>query len=175
MDSKKRGLLKALETEFKGSGDFGEMSLFTAEELNAPTDILRAEVPGFGSDLTSVLGEFFFIPLDDEDTLYFSTVITLSSDLPKAAAPDVAAAIARLNFYLPCGCFALGEQDKNLVFRLTVPLAADNTDKALKKDLSVAADRALGIAGSYEGYLKLVIKNEINVDEMMEMLLNGGK
>ena len=75
-DSKKSKLLEELKKKLEESGNFGEMSVFTAKELDAPMDILRAEIPEFGSDLVSLLGEFFFLPIEDEGRVYFSTVIT---------------------------------------------------------------------------------------------------
>ena len=164
-------LLEALEAALKEDDGIGEMSVFTAKELDAPMDILRAEISGFGPDLVSVLGEFFFIPFEDEETLYFSTVITLSSTVPAEAVPDVTGAIARLNYYLPCGCFALGSEDKNLVYRHTALIDAKDKKEDQIKDIVRSSDIALGVAERFWANLLSVIKNEITVSEMMDSLL----
>ena len=169
-DDKKLALLSSLEEELKGSDGIGEVSVSTQKELNAPMDILRAEIADFGSDLKSVLGEFFFIPFEADEVLYFSTVITLTWNLPKEAAADVASAVARLNYYIPCGCFALGDSDNNLVYRLCVPLKGDDDTDRQKQTVSIAANTAIMTAEKFEGYLKLIITNETTVDEMLEMI-----
>ncbi len=165
----KKELLEALEKELKGNEGIGEMSMFSAKELNAPMDILRAEIPEYGPELVSVLGEFFFFPADDKDTLFFTTVITLSSTLPKEAAPDVASAIARLNYYIPLGSYALGDEDKNLVYKMTLPLRAEEKKESQIKDMVNSVFYALGIAEKFLGYIIMVIKNEITVEEMTDM------
>lgn len=173
MEERKLDLLKSLEKEFKDAGDIGEVSIFTAKELDAPMDVLRAEIAEFGSDLTSVLGEFFFLPFEETEVIYFSTVITITGNLPNEIVPEITSAIARLNYYLPCGCFAVGEDDRNLVFRFTVPLRGDAKQKDQEADISIAANTAVLTAERFEGYLKLIIKNEITVDEMITLARSG--
>ena len=170
-DSKKSKLLEELKKKLEESGNFGEMSVFTAKELDAPMDILRAEIPEFGSDLVSLLGEFFFLPIEDEGRVYFSTVITLMTNVPKETVPDIADAAARLNFYLPCGCFALGDDDKNLIYRFMMPISEN--EKKPQDTMYMAADTAIGVADRFERYLKPVIKNELTTKEMVDMIRNG--
>lgn len=173
MEKRKMDLLKSLEKEFKDAGDIGEVSVFTAKELNAPMDVLRAEIAEFGSDLTSVLGEFFFLPFEETEVIYFSSVITITGNLPHEIVPEITSAIARLNYYMPCGCFAVGEDDRNLVFRFTVPMRGDEDQKDQETDISIAANTAIMTAEKFEGYLKLIIKNETTVDEMISLAKNG--
>lgn len=170
MGDKKRSYLEALRKMLEDSGNFGEMSIFTAEELNTPMDILRAEIPGFGSDLVSVLGEFIFLPIEEENILYFSTVLTLMHSVPKEAAPDIADAVARLNYYLPCGSFALGDNDQNLVFRFMMPISKEESDEDIERDMYLAVNTGIGTADRFEGYLKLVAKGEITTKEMIGMI-----
>jgi hypothetical protein len=173
MDEKKLELLKSLEAEYKEAEDMGEASIFTAKELNAPMDMLRAEIAAFGPDLVSVLGEFFFMPFEETEVIYFTSVITLSNTVPEESADDVAAAVARLNYYIPCGCYALGEDDKNLVFKYTVPIVGEDETEHQTSAVSIAANTAIMTAERYMGYLKLILMNEVTVDEMIEMAKNG--
>lgn len=172
MNEKRKELLAALDNEINDLEYIGEHSIFTKEELSIQTDILRAEIKGFGVDLVSVLGEFFFIPFENEDYHYFTSVITLSSTITKEAAPDIAACISRLNYIVPCGCFALGGQDHNLIFRWTVPVSAEDTEEKQRKTIFDAANVAIGNAERYEGYLRLIINNEITLEELLEMFKN---
>lgn len=173
MSDRKNELLEALETQLKEDGDFGEMSIFTSKELNIQADILRVEIPEFGPDLVSVLGEFFFLPIEDEDNLFFTNVISLSNTVPPEAAPDVAAAAARVNYLLPCGCFALGNEDKNFVYKNTAVLSNKDSKDEQLKEIKRSVDASLGSAETFYSYLLPVFKNDITVDEMINML-NGG-
>ncbi len=173
MSDRQKELLEALEAQLKEDDDFGEMSIFTAKELDAPVDILRTELPEFGPDLVSVLGEFFFLPTDDEDILVFTTCISLSNSVPPEAAPDVAAALARLNYLLPCGCFALGNEDRNFVYKNTAILSVNDSKDEQLKEISRSVDASLGSAETFFSYILPVLKNDITVEEMVGML-NGG-
>ena len=171
MDMKRRELLETLKTRLETDDGIGEISLFTAQELNSPVDILRAELTEFGPDLVSRLGEFFFLPSEDEGLMYFTTVVTLSGSVPREAVPDVAAAVARLNYYIPCGCYALGDDDKNLIYRYTA-LLTDAKEKQMPGEMVVsAALTALSTAEKYLSFLLLVLNNEISVEEMVGMIL----
>ncbi|MCR4589778.1 MAG: YbjN domain-containing protein [Lachnospiraceae bacterium] len=173
MKDVKKELLEVLESQLKEDDDFGEMSIFTAKELNAPMDILRAEIAEFGPDLVSVLGEFFFMPIKDEENMLFTIVISLSNTVPPEAAPDVAAASARINYLLPCGSFAIGDEDRNLVYKYTAILSAkDNKDEQIK-EISRAVNAALAVSESFFGYMLPVLKNDISVEEMVDMLHGG--
>ncbi|MCR5000441.1 MAG: YbjN domain-containing protein [Lachnospiraceae bacterium] len=172
MDNKTTELLRALENSLKGEEGIGELSIFTAEELGAPMDILRVEISGFGVDFVSVLGEFFFMPFEETDILYFTSVITITGTLEKDAVPDMTEAVSRMNYYLPFGCFAIGEEDKNLIYKYTVPVMSEN-DEEKKKFIAGACDSAIGMAENFEGYLKLILRNEMSVEEVLEMFKNG--
>ncbi|MBQ7583425.1 MAG: hypothetical protein IJT24_02340 [Lachnospiraceae bacterium] len=174
MEKTRLNLLKSLEEELKETEGIGEMSLFTAKELSSPVDVLRAEIADFGSDLKSVLGEFFFLPFEGTEVLYFSTIITLTGVLPREAVPDAVAAVARLNYYLPCGCYAIGDNDKNLIYRFTMPINAGEDKDKQEAAVSFAANAAIMVAEKFEGYLKLVISGEITVDEMVGMMGKEG-
>ena len=94
MNEKKRKMLNVLIEELDESEDFEEISLFTAEELGAPADIARALISDVGSELIDVLGEFLFMPYEDEEMLYFTSVITLTDEIMADEQVDIALAIA---------------------------------------------------------------------------------
>ncbi len=175
MDARKKELLEMLEKELKKDDSIGQMSIFTAKELGTPMDILRAEIMEFGPDLISVLGEFLFMPFEDEGVLFFTSVITLSGTVPKGAAPDLAAAVARLNYNMPLGCFALGDDDKNLIFKFTTLIDAGDKKEKQASAVSRSVEMALSVSDRYMSFLLPVINNDMTVDEMVEMLKGGNK
>lgn len=169
MADREKDLLNALEAELKETEGIGETTIFTSKELDAPMDILRAEIKEFGSDLVSVLGEFFFIPIEDDDIKYFSIAITVSGSVEKAALADTGAAIARLNYFLPFGCFCLGGEEHSLVFRHTVLLDTAAKKDIQAKEIALASNAAISVAEKFSEYLLLVIKNEMTIIEMLKI------
>ncbi len=168
MADKQKELLGKLKDRFLEGSGIGETSVFTAAELDAPMDILRAEITEFGPDFESVLGEFFFLPIElEENTRYFTSVITISSMVPKESASDIAGVIARLNYVLPCGCFALGDEDKNLVFKYTAAVFADDDEESRLRTMYNAANLAMTTAEGFVGELILVMRNELTLEELM--------
>ncbi len=169
MDERKKELLKALEEELKNNDMIGEMSFFTSEELGIPSDMLRAEVADFGTRGQSVLGEFLFLPIEDEELYYFSSVINLTFTLDKGAAGEVLRAASGLNFYLPIGGFSIGgEDDSNLVFKYTALVPADCDIELQKKIIFAAADRTLLYGEKSETYLSLVLRDGVSLDDIFE-------
>ena len=144
--------------------------LWTHHRFPEPT---RAGITGFGSDLRNILGEFFFLPFEADEVIYFTTVLTITGSVREDVTADLSNAIARLNYYMPCGCFALGDHDSNLIYRFAVPIVGAETKAKQEQAVSMAANTAIMVAEKFEGYLKLVMNNEITVDEMVEMTQRG--
>ena len=173
LESRKKQFLETLEKTLKGEEGIGELSIFTADELGSPMDILRVEIAGFGVDVVSVLGEFFFMPFEDTDAFFFSSVITITGTLEKDAVPDIADLIARMNFFMPFGCFALGDEDKTIVYKYTVPVMTGSDDDTNNKVIARAVDSAIGMAENFDGYLRGVIRDQMSVEEVLEIFKNG--
>ncbi len=91
MNEKKRELLNALCSELEKVEYLEQTSLFTADELEAPADVVRTLINEIGTEFISVLGEFFFMPYEDEEVLYFATAITVSEDIPSDCRMDLEA------------------------------------------------------------------------------------
>ena len=150
MEDRKTKLLKQLEEFFKEDEDAAEVSFFTKEELNSPMDVLRVLITDYGPGLMSVLAEFFFIPFGGlEEVWYFSSVITILTDIPKDGVSALSGAISRLNFYLPYGSFCINSPGNVLVYKSVATLRTDRDDTQLREDMELSADTALLVPESY--------------------------
>ncbi len=174
MADMKRELLDKLVEELKESEDIGEVSLFTAEELDSPVDVVRALLIDMGSELLNMLGEYFFLPYEEEEVLYFTSVITITDEIEPDEIVTVSEAIARINYVLPCGCFALGDEGRNLVYRYTAPILADlDADKQMAMMLT-AVDAGMMTVDKYEGYLMLAVDGAMTPSEMIDFIKGIG-
>ncbi len=172
MEERKRDLLKRLEKFFKEDEDIEEASLFTKEELETPMDVLRVLVTGYGPALIDVLAEYSFIPMPGEvqEVLYFSSVLTIETDIPREGAAILANAIARINFFLPYGGFCLSPDGSMLTYKSVTALRADENDETLYKDIELSADTALLVPENFTDSLLRIIDGRLPLSEFMAML-----
>lgn len=166
----KKDLLTQLEEFYKNDEDVEEASIFTAEELGAPMDMLRVLITEYGPGLIEVLGEFSFIPFKDSEVLYFSSVLTIMTNVPKDGASALSGAISRLNYYLPYGGFALSPDGSTLVYKSVSALRADHTAKKLYEDIELASDMSLLIPEGYTDLLMRVAVGDLLLDDFIATL-----
>ena len=169
MNEKKRELLNALVSELNEAEDLEQTSLFTAEELGTPADVVRTMITDVGTELISVLGEFFFMPYEDEEVLYFAAAVTISEELPAENMAELESAAVRVNTMIPCGCFATGITGDRLIYRYTAPFLAsfDTADQVSMMLTAVGA--VMDTLDRFTGYLSLVADGKMSADEMMKL------
>lgn len=163
-------LLTMLNEELQEAEDFEEVSLFTKDELEAPVDVVRGMIVDIGTELIPALTEFFFLPYEDEDMLYFSTLITITDEIQKDELADLSMAVARLNFDIPCGAFSISPDGESLVYKYTVPFPGDLDEEGQKTMMLTAVDAAINIVDAYEGYLALVLEGNLTADKMIDLV-----
>ena len=134
-------------------------------------DVLRVLVTEYGSDLTDILVEYSFIPFEGPDEVwYFSSVLTIETAVPAEGVPALSQAIARLNFVLPYGSFALSVDGKMLVYKSITALRSDCDDETLYKDIELSADTALLVPEQYTGLLLKVADGSLLISDFLDML-----
>ncbi len=171
MDEKKRELLTRFANELNDAEDVENSSLFTADELGTDVDVVRCLIKETGSDLIDTLGEFFFLPIGNEEVSYFTTMITIIDEMEPDEAAAFAEAVARINFFVPVGSFAIDEEESGLVFKYAVPIMDDASDDEKLKYMLTAFNASLGIVDKYEGYLMLVATGELEPEKMIDLIL----
>ncbi len=171
MNDRKKALIERLEAFFQNDEAVEEASIFTGEELGTPMDVLRVLVLDYGAGLLDILGEYSFLPLEGpEEILYFSSVLTLLTNIPEAAVPALSGAISKLNFYLPYGSFCLSKDGSMLIFKAVSVLRSDHDDEKLYDDIELAADTALFIPESYLYQLQQVADGTLLLNDFISML-----
>ncbi len=170
MDERKRELLKQLETFFNEDEDIAEVSLFTKEELETQMDVLRLLIIDYGPDLMDVLAECSFLPLQDTEVLYFSTVLTIRMDIPKEGLSSLSGAVSRLNFFLPYGSFSVSGDGTMLVYKATAAFPSEWDDDKLYKLMEISADSALFVAESYTEVLSQVADGKMPLSDFISTL-----
>lgn len=167
-----RELLNKLADELNKVEDIEEASVFTSEELGTAMDMVRCLIKETGADLIDTMGECFFLPLDEEaEVSYFTTMITIIDEMDPEDSVHLAEAVARINFFLPVGSFAIDDEDRGLIFKYAVPVMNDASDEDKMKSMLTAVNVSLGVVDKYEGFLMLVATEELDPDKMMDLIL----
>ncbi len=170
MSDLRDSLLRGLAEGLQDTEDFEEVSLFTKEELDGPVDVVRGMVTDMGTDLLNVLTEFFFLPYEDEEMLYFASAITVTDEIHSDEVADLSMALARINFELPCGSFSLTPDGESLVYKYTVPIPGDMDESVQKTIMLTAIDAAINVVDTYEGYLALVRDDNMTAEDMIKLI-----
>lgn len=170
MDERKLELLKRLEAYFNEDEDIEETSIFTKDELETPMDVLRTLITDYGSNLTDVLVENSFLPLEETEVLYFNTIITIKADVPAEGVPSLSSAIAKLNFFLPYGAFSINADGSMLVYRSTDAILSKDDDDKLYEQMELSADTAILVAEGYAGQLSDVADGALLLSDFLDTL-----
>ena len=150
--------------------------LFLKDETDGVTDILRVALEDYGIRGDDALGEFFFLEWEDgaPDVLYFSSVITLEEEMENTHLPELYEAMAKLNFYLPAGCFAVNAAGRTLVFKLMAQIPAEQTESEILRQMNITAAHALELAEPYAGILEGIARGHNELAEIMMLLPEVG-
>ena len=171
MGERELELLKGLMGHLEGNEEVDQVSLFTAEELNAPMPVVRAFLPGFGASGLEVLAEFFFLPgAEGDPTLRFSSVLTITNILPQDRLPEVDTAVARLNCYLPVGAYCVNRGGSHLLYKLVIPMGREWTKASQERMVCLAAEEALLTPRGTAGLLVSVALGELSLGDFLESL-----
>ncbi len=97
----------------------------------SPDPALVCENPHIGAFGHDAISQYFFVDYEiaASNTDYFNCVIVLDDDISTERLDDVFRAVSYLNYYIPYGCFVLGD-DNELMYKLGVPVDSDMPDDA---------------------------------------------
>ena len=117
---------------------------------------------GETGEMEGSIGEFFFmLPESENDTVqHFCAVITIMDDLSKENLPKLYEAMAKINFRIPCGCYAVDEDESIISYRLTVPMPISLSGDALFDEINVCMANAFSSAEPYADELINIASGE---------------
>ena len=132
-----------------------------------PMPMLTTLHRNLGMAGNEVMGQFYFLPLLDEEQPFhfFTSVLTLDEEVPAEKYEDLAMAATMLNFYLPAGSFVVEKDGGVLAYKSTnfIPV---NTSL---EDALVLADANMGIAfnltDAYVDAFMQLLRGEITVEQ----------
>ena len=151
---KSRELLKKLDV-----GEADETQLLLAEDTGLETDILNTVMTGFGSLTNVAEGEYYF--LGEERPEAFTCRITVVPDVKPENEALLCLELAGEDYDIPAGCFAYDEEEKAVVYYLSVPLPEGLTEKEIIKEADLVIRLSLRLSMTYAAGYEAIAKREI--------------
>lgn len=143
------------------------------ENENEP-EILTVVLDGLGEtgDREGGIGEFFFAPSNENDTvMHFCAVLTLIDELEKDYLPQLFEAMSYINFRMPCGCYCTDREGSLLCYRMTVPLSVNLSGEELFEQMNVTMSNAFIAADLYSDMLIKLAAGEKTPESVMDNLI----
>ncbi len=124
LEENQQKILMRLAESFEQADVF---SVVVPKEDAGVADTLVVQHTQLGEKAEEALGEYYFLPLTEENMLYqyFVCSITLSEDIEPEKQAAFEKVISYINFALPLGAFRLNLQGNLLCFRYTLMMEAD--------------------------------------------------
>lgn len=138
-------------------------------EDDVPMNIVSCMIDEYGLLGDDVLGEFFFTPQEScpEEVQYFNCVITLMEEFSEDSIYDLCAAVALVNFYLQFGSFSIELANRQLVYKLSVPLPSDLDKEQLLKQADMLAAQGMNMGERYADRFTKLSNGDISIDEFL--------
>ena len=143
------------------------------ENENEP-EILTVVLDGLGEtgDREGGIGEFFFAPSDEDDTvMHFCAVLTLKDELNREYLPNLFEAMSYINFRLPCGCYCTDREGSLLCYRITAPLPINLSGEELFEQMDIVISNAFIAADLYADMLIKLSDGERTMESVLNELI----
>lgn len=167
---------KVLEALKEKISVYGDESEIRSEETPAGTvEILTAWFDRFGEHLDAVMGEFLFrdIPGNASGGRYFTSLLTMASDMAIENIPDLAFALSMMNFYIETGCFALNKPADMLVYRNTRTFSGDVSEETLRVECIREMEQAYETAARYCTVVLALAEGSLSLQGFMDLIDTG--
>jgi hypothetical protein len=137
-----------------------------------PTHILNVLHTDIGGTEEEVMGEYYFLPVADENAKFhlFTSMLTLTEDMPENKYDELGRAVNLLNFFLPVGAFVFSKPEKIMAFKYTslIPMgfSEDETINSIDGNIGLS----LQMVNQYTEVLLKLMQDEITFEDFLDEL-----
>lgn len=164
-----KNILERLKQEF----DLLDMATILSEPSeNISTYVLNVLHTELSYEEEEVMAEHYFLPLEDENTRFhvFTSMFTLTENMPEDKYEDLGRAVNLLNFYLPTGSFVFCRQENIMAYKYSSLIPNGYSEDEALKVIDGHISMSLNIIGKYLDVFMKMMKGDINLDEFLGML-----
>ncbi len=116
------------------------------------------------------LGEFFFMPIQEEDEVqFFVNLITLTEELSVDNIGDLSTVVAAINTYITGGAFAIDYSVKSLVYKHSYAMSVDADADEMKVNADLCMGTSFQTVDEYGGILLEVNDGKKTAKEVMNV------
>jgi len=167
-----RNILEKLKIDF----DALDMATILSEPSeDIPTYILNVLHTELSFEEEEVMGEYYFLPLKDENPRYhvFTSMLTLSEQMPEVKYEDLGRAANLLNFYLPTGAFVFSKPEGIIAYKHSslIPMGYDQQEALKLIDGHIAM--SLNIVHQYMDIFMKLMKGKMSLNDFLNTLPNA--
>ncbi len=118
------------------------------------------------------MGEYYFLPVEDEKAKFhlFSSVFTLTEDMPEDKYEELGRAANLLNFFLPVGSFIFSRADKIMAFKYTSLIPRTFSEEEAINLVDGHISMSLYLVGQYVDVFMDLMHGEITLEEFTGFL-----
>lgn len=133
-----------------------------------PSPVLTVMYSEVGSELNEVIGEYTFLPVSvDDEVQIFSSIVTMTDELPDNNLDELRKAVSRLDFYLPLGSIGMDIEDKRLGFKFGVPIPVTTSEDTLFELINMYITTGYMQVDRYIGMLLKIAQGEAKAEELL--------
>lgn len=162
-------VLKILQDAFI---DLGVAAILREPDGNFPFHRLNTLHDDMGLEDEEVMGEFYFMPLEEENLKFhlFNIVFTITENMPKDKQEELGRAATHLNFYLPVGAFIFDMEEDILAFKYSALVPVEtNAEKAVDM-LDGSISLSLRMVGKFYGAFLDLMNEDITFQQFLELI-----
>ncbi len=161
-------LLSRIEEEFVSEMVPAHLS----EKDQNGVEVLAADLMVTTQDGYDALGEFFFLPGNENDELqFFVNLITIQEELPEENLPELCVAVSAINTFIITGAFAIDAVSKSLVYKNTYAMPADITAETLQDNMELSMGLAVEVVRQFGYLLVEVNQGKRTAESVIDMFI----
>ncbi len=166
----RRKILKYIEKDFT---DEMIAVAYTDGETENGTGVLTAFLDDLAIEGTQATGEFFFVPMDEEEAgmQIFMSVFTLIEEVEEENLGEMIKAISILNAYVPMGAFAYDPSGRVVLFKCSQVMPITLSVMEMQARVEMSMDMAMRVVGRF-GYLVYEVGEGIRKASSVSALLS---
>lgn len=141
-------------------------------EDGAPVHMLNVLHTELSFEEEEVMGEYYFVPLDDQQSQFhmFTSMLSLTESMPDDKYDILGKAANLLNFYVPAGAFVFSKPEHIIAFKHTSLIPINATEDEAIKLIDGNMSLSLKVVGRYLDVFMKLMKGKLDFDDFMATL-----
>jgi hypothetical protein len=150
----------------------GEAAILRDPAEGLSTHMLNVLHTELGTSGEEIMGEYYFLPVNDENTQFhlFSSVLTLSEEMPEERFEIMCNAANVMNFFLPAGSLVFSKQDGIMAYKFNSLIPGSATEDQALVIIDGNIGLVLNLMDKYADAIMKLLRDEINFEDVLDLM-----